>query len=142
MTSKKQHTYPEIRQEIDHHVQRLVILLAEEDEIIRQTLPESKHAEIPLQFDDAKRTISWLGGSVRLAQKQYLLVKTLWQSKGRRANIEKIERHVWQHKGTKKELFKKRQTISICVLRSQKSLQNAHFPYNGSSFSIKQEFPL
>ncbi|MDR1491904.1 MAG: hypothetical protein LBT05_04190 [Planctomycetaceae bacterium] len=87
MTSKKRRTYPEIRQEIDLHVRQLVTLLAEEDQIIRQTLPESQNAEIPLQFDDVKRTISWFGGSVRLAKKQYLLVKTLWQSKEHRVPI-------------------------------------------------------
>ncbi|MDR1491238.1 MAG: hypothetical protein LBT05_00715 [Planctomycetaceae bacterium] len=107
MTSKKQRTYPEIRQKINRYVRRLVTLLAEKDKIIRQTLPKSKNAEIPLQFNDSKRTISWLGGSMRLALKSYLLVKTLWNGENHKMDLTEIEEIVWEKELQKKNAIEK-----------------------------------
>ncbi|MDR1492095.1 MAG: hypothetical protein LBT05_05185 [Planctomycetaceae bacterium] len=145
MTSKKRRTYPEIRQEINHLLQRFATVLTEEDEILRQTLPESEIAEVPLQCDDAKKTISWFDSSLRLSRKQYLLIKTLWESENHKADLTEIEEIVWE-KELQGKIAIERHAILTLVSRVQTKLEQKSFPYQIEAHKIKilggQEKPV
>jgi DNA-binding response OmpR family regulator len=126
----------EILNEIDLLIHRLSELQIEERTIIQAS---SSNVEIPvvlLNFNDAAQTIIWNNSHLlRLARKSYLLVKTLWNSKRRRATIMKLENCVW--KGKTRKPFIERHAICSMINRTQKKLEAAAFPYKIRTLKTK-----
>lgn len=87
----------------------------------------AKQFELPgpeLLFDRNLQSICWNTGSIRLGEKAWKFVKTLWDgSKKRCVAIERLERKVWDDK------FVKRHTMVVFVIRLRETLKKAGFPY-------------
>jgi DNA-binding response OmpR family regulator len=111
-------------QRIGYHLQQIVILRSKENVTVLQPSPESDDAEIPLQFNDANRTILWYGGKIRLSEKRYLFVKTLWTQPNHEAEIETIAETVWQT-----DDFVPQNTIRVTVSRTNNFFETKQFPY-------------
>jgi hypothetical protein len=114
----------------------LSALYAEERENVRQLLPQGQCAEVDLIFDDAKRTVKWISGSVHLGGKPYLLVKTLWFAAQHRSELTDIEEAVWAEE-LECEVIVERHTILTLIGRTKKQLAASFFPYGIERFTVK-----
>jgi hypothetical protein len=130
----------EIRDKINNLLTKVHKLRTEEWSIIQSSIPlKERHSE-PLKFDNNQRTIKWNYGKVRLGPKMYRLLKVIWDSKGHRATISKIEQEVWQVSDDD-NYFIDRHTIFTLISRAQKELEKSKFPYKiktGKNFSTQE----
>ena len=89
-----------------------------------QALPESGIGEpVLLAFDDAKRTIHWATGEIKLGLKPYRFVKALYFAKKRRLHTMTLEKRVWGKMGNPKS-----PAVKTMVSRLEKQLREAGFP--------------
>ena len=128
-TGKNNAELSDIRAEIDALIERIVELRVQEKSLIAPHFPE--YAETTLRLDEARRTISWLGGSCKLSPKEFLFVKTLWNGKDHFAEWSVIEETVWAERFHKKVSapFVPKNTVKVFLLRLQTKLAQSHFPY-------------
>ncbi|MDR2114770.1 MAG: hypothetical protein LBP87_00155 [Planctomycetaceae bacterium] len=119
-------TLPEVRQQLNDAIQRIVELRSVENQLLDNRLTPAEQLELDLRFDDTNQMIFWLGDSLKLNKKPYLLVKTLWQSSKHRAKLEILEKYVWKRSEFN---FVPITTIRSLVNRTNKILQKKNFPY-------------
>jgi len=147
MSSEPLSPYLELRRQIDDLIAKLAELRAKENEILRQMFPDSRHSEVPLQFDDKSQTVQWFDQSLKLGGKSYLFVKTLWNAPLHRKKTENLEQCVWKSASrdqtrlvtvrTKKGIHKvkvasrllSQNTLKLFLFRLQNRLRSALFPY-------------
>jgi hypothetical protein len=94
-----------------------------------------------LSFKDASQMIFWSSGSIHLSPKQYLLVKTIWNTNNRTATLDAIEENIWHLKEKDDDesvMFIPRHTIFELVNRTRNSMYRANFPYKIVSNIVKQ----
>jgi 3-dehydroquinate dehydratase len=132
------HNYFEMQQDINNMMeQRLQFIETKIDELNQNKLNTEKQSEILLTFDDKRRMIFWTGGSVRLSKNQYLLIKTIYNN-GLFADLDIIEKNVWDFSGNKDKMFISRHAIFELVNRTRISVYDANFPYEIVSVIEKQ----
>jgi hypothetical protein len=139
--SENTQAYSEIQQEIDYIIQRLVFLRAKVGKLTQNELNDEKQEEVLLSFEDASQMIFWGSGSMHLPQKQYLFVKTIWNTNNRTATLDIIEENIWDVKDDDKSerpKFILHNTICELVRRTRNSMNRAKFPYEIVSIIVKQ----
>lgn len=113
-------------------------MIEEATEILRRNREERERIEsslfrLPgpeLSFDDLRRGIVWHDRTIRLGQKSYLFVKTLWQGGDRhRAKIERIESVVFKVGDGHRKMFLSVNTLRSFVNRLCMELKKQSFPY-------------
>lgn len=72
----------------------------------------------------------------KLSRKQFLFIKTLWNSRNRTADIETIEAAVWKDAGTTARPFITKHTILTLVHRAHEQVRRSAFPYEIETLKV------
>lgn len=110
-----------------------------ENEALRQLLSEHGEDEPPLFFNDKQRTIRWTEGIAKLSEKQYRLLKFLWECENHSAFADEIEEAVWGIADSGKRPFVQKSTFFMLIYRTQTSVMDAGFPYELSGVKTDAE---